>query len=91
MIRLGDRRSVHPITFDPGETKEGKGKSRPHTKGGYNLSDGPRRRTNIYHDTGSRTLLAWVRRVCPPRFHGSALRILDGIPRKKCTRYQFLL
>ena len=27
MIRLGDRRSVHPITFGPGETKEGKKKT----------------------------------------------------------------
>lgn len=27
MIKLGDRRSVHPVTFDPGETKEGKKKT----------------------------------------------------------------
>ena len=27
MIRLGDRRSVHPITFAPGETKDGKKKT----------------------------------------------------------------
>ena len=27
MIKLGDRRSVHPITFDPGETKDGKKKT----------------------------------------------------------------
>ena len=27
MIRLGDRRSVHPVTFDHGETKEGKKKT----------------------------------------------------------------
>ena len=27
MIKLGDRRSVHPVTFDPGQTKEGKQKT----------------------------------------------------------------